>query len=149
MPIIWASWNSLLLIKFRPSVAVTFDITEVVSLSIVWNRGSGKSPVNRSIVIHRACAANWSPCVCNGNSGCLSGFLEYWCVMLPWKYVAANFWNLNSDRSSSSSDAIWIGLIISWCWSAFGAGRSYIEEKEINVFFMWKKKQQDFLILIY
>lgn len=123
MPIIWASWNSLLLMKFRPRVAVTFDITEVVSRSIVWKRGSNKSPVKRSIVIQSAWAANWSPCVCNGSSGCFNGFLEYWCVILPWKYVAANFWNLNSDKSSSSSEIIWTGLIIS-CWSALGAGRS-------------------------
>lgn len=56
-PIICASWNSFDLIKFRPSVAVTFDMTEVLSLSMVWYLGSGRSPVKRSIVTHNACAA--------------------------------------------------------------------------------------------
>lgn len=36
--------------------------------------------------------------------------------------MAANFWNLNSDRSSSSSDAVAIGLIISF--SGGSEGRS-------------------------
>ncbi len=56
-PISWASWNSLLRMKFRPNVAVTFVITDVVSFSIVWYLGSGKSPMNRKMVIQRARAA--------------------------------------------------------------------------------------------
>lgn len=50
----WASWNSLLRMKFLPRVAVTLDMTEVLSRSIVWYLGSGKSPENLKIVIHRA-----------------------------------------------------------------------------------------------
>ena len=56
-PIIWASWNSLLRMKFLPSVAVTLVITDVVSFSIVWYLGSGRSPMNRSMVIQSASAA--------------------------------------------------------------------------------------------
>jgi len=43
--------------KLRPNVAVTLDITDVLSRSIVWYRGSLRSPQNRKIVIHNACAA--------------------------------------------------------------------------------------------
>jgi len=56
-PIICASWNSLLRMKFLPKVAVTLDITDVLSRSMVWYRGSGRSPVNLKMVIHNACAA--------------------------------------------------------------------------------------------
>jgi hypothetical protein len=56
-PIICASWNSLLRMKFLPSVAVTLDMTDVLSRSMVWYRGSGRSPVNLKMVIHNACAA--------------------------------------------------------------------------------------------
>lgn len=57
IPINWASWNSLLLMKFLPRVAVTLVMTEVLSLSIVWYLGSGRSPMNLKIVIQRAKAA--------------------------------------------------------------------------------------------
>jgi len=49
--------------------------------------------------------------------------------MFPWKYVAANFWNLNSDKSSSSLGSVCMGLMIS-CWSGFGAGRSFKENHD-------------------
>lgn len=44
----------MLLIKFLPRVAVTLVMTEVLSLSMVWYFGSGRSPINRRIVIHSA-----------------------------------------------------------------------------------------------
>ncbi len=58
MPIICASWNSLDLMKFLPRVAVTLVMTEVLSFSMVWYLGSGRSPMKRRMVIHRARAAS-------------------------------------------------------------------------------------------
>ena len=57
MPMSCASWKSLLLMKFLPSVAETLLITDVVSRSGTWNLGSGRSPMNRRMVTQRASAA--------------------------------------------------------------------------------------------
>ena len=60
-PINCASWNSFERMKFLPRVAVTLVMTQVLSLSMVWYLGSGRSPMNRRMVIHKAKAASWSP----------------------------------------------------------------------------------------
>ncbi len=57
MLMIWASWKSLVRIKLRPSVAETRDMTDVLSRSVVWYLGSGKSPMKRKMVMHSASAA--------------------------------------------------------------------------------------------
>ena len=43
--------------KFLPRVAETFDITDVLSLSIMWYLGSAMSPMNRRMVTQSANAA--------------------------------------------------------------------------------------------
>lgn len=49
------------------------------------------------------CLTNWSPSSSWYKRGCLRGRRMYVCVVVPWKYVAANLANLYSERSSSSS----------------------------------------------
>lgn len=49
------------------------------------------------------CLTNWSPSSSWYKRGCFRGRRMYVCVVVPWKYVAANLANLYSERSSSSS----------------------------------------------
>jgi len=72
-----ASLYSLLLTKFLLSVLFIFVIMGVLSEFSVAYRGSGRSPINRRMVIQRALAANWSAGSGRSRSECLIGFLEY------------------------------------------------------------------------
>lgn len=99
------STQSMLVGQWPRTHVQQMSVSQMETAGTLWLEGypgllQPTQPCSRIFI---PCLTNWSPSSSWYKRGCLRGRRMYVCVVVPWKYVAANLANLYSERSSSFS----------------------------------------------